>query len=568
MSGLLWDDKSGNTANQLVDPNMYTYGSDGTGSAAQNRVAAASTTTPANTATSTSNNSGGPSDPFFSGSQPTSSVNPLSSLFGDKGFFGLGNTVPDTTTPDPTRSDYNQRMYALTNNYGTGEQNGSLSPTLSKEESWSKFMSDKYGPDMSNQGLTGAFNNFGKGMDAAGRQSSQDWTDGKYARSIIAGSPYGRLIAGVGQALDTPAPHQAPDYDYGKMQQLEGPAATSRFGKENDATWSDGGTIYHNANPAKGTVWNWNNSENTAAEEAYRQSTPEVMEANRLAAIDADVAANPGKQTSFSTMRPGSYYEGDTDWQGKPYDSSSQAAVDFENSRLNALEGIGWGDTESQLIKATTPGAETTTVKTPTVGVATSSSSDYTNPYSNTDTTTLDGAFGTTNSSYKSNNDGTGTFSSNEMGDTAVKDYGGGYYSIDSGDGREIGVEDPNSKSNGGSGSSGGGGGGDSSYIATAATQALGEEGLTVFNNWRDRMRRLHPSEFSIAFARYRITAPKIVAEIDTKEDSKGIYKDIWDNHLKPIYNLIVKDKDSIKAQDDYRVMVRELSNKYLKKGD
>ena len=112
------------------------------------------------------------------------------------------------------------------------------------------------------------------------------------------------------------------------------------------------------------------------------------------------------------------------------------------------------------------------------------------------------------------------------------------------------------------SGGDGGGGGG--SYIATATTQALGEEGLTVFNNWRDHMRNVVP-EFSVSFGRYRVTAPKIVTAIDKKDNSKDIYKDIWDKHLKPIYALIVADRDSVKAQDDYRIMVRELMNKYLK---
>ena len=36
--------------------------------------------------------------------------------------------------------------------------------------------------------------------------------------------------------------------------------------------------------------------------------------------------------------------------------------------------------------------------------------------------------------------------------------------------------------------------------------------------------------------------------------------------HLKPIYDLIVEDKDSEKALKDYKVMVRELSNKFLVK--
>jgi len=103
------------------------------------------------------------------------------------------------------------------------------------------------------------------------------------------------------------------------------------------------------------------------------------------------------------------------------------------------------------------------------------------------------------------------------------------------------------------------------SYIATAATQALGEKGLKVFEDWRDYMFTVLPT-FTASFGRYRATAPKIVSEIDKKENSKNIYSWIWDMHLKPIYDLIVEDKDSDKALKDYKVMVRELSNKFLVK--
>lgn len=119
------------------------------------------------------------------------------------------------------------------------------------------------------------------------------------------------------------------------------------------------------------------------------------------------------------------------------------------------------------------------------------------------------------------------------------------------------------------SGDSGDSGGGDSggggSYIATAATQALGEKGLKVFEDWRDYMFTVLPT-FTASFGRYRATAPKIVSEIDKEENSKNIYSWIWDMHLKPIYDLIVEDKDSEKALKDYKVMVRELSNKFLVK--
>ena len=113
-----------------------------------------------------------------------------------------------------------------------------------------------------------------------------------------------------------------------------------------------------------------------------------------------------------------------------------------------------------------------------------------------------------------------------------------------------------------GGGDSGGGDGG--SYIATAATQALGEDGLTIFEEWRDYMFDALPT-FTTSYGRYRVTAPKIVAKIDTKENSKHIYSWIWDMHLKPIFDMIVEDKDSEKALKDYKIMVKDLQNKFLK---
>jgi hypothetical protein len=112
---------------------------------------------------------------------------------------------------------------------------------------------------------------------------------------------------------------------------------------------------------------------------------------------------------------------------------------------------------------------------------------------------------------------------------------------------------------NSSSDSSGGG-----SYIATAATNALGKEGLDMFEGWRDYMHTAHPT-FTTSYGRYRVTAPKIVSAIDKKENSTELYQDIWNEYLKPIFNLIKKDMDNPKALSDYKVMVRELTNKYLK---
>jgi len=156
--------------------------------------------------------------------------------------------------------------------------------------------------------------------------------------------------------------------------------------------------------------------------------------------------------------------------------------------------------------------------------------------------------------------DGSASYTSDATGTVTGTDYGGGMYGFDDGTGNEVGYESPGGDDSGGD--SGGGGG---SYIATAATQALGEEGLKVFEDWRDYMFTVLPT-FTSSFGRYRATAPKIVAEIDKKENSKNIYSWIWDMHLKPIFDMISKDKDSEKALKDYKIMVRELSNKFLAK--
>jgi hypothetical protein len=150
-----------------------------------------------------------------------------------------------------------------------------------------------------------------------------------------------------------------------------------------------------------------------------------------------------------------------------------------------------------------------------------------------------------------------GSYSSANSGDVGVTSYGDGQYGFDD-NGTEVGWEDPGGES-GGSDDSGGGG----SYIATAATQSLGTAGLTVFNNWRDYMHTWHPT-FTTSFGRYRVTAPEIVKVIDSKNNSKELYKEIWEEHLKPIYDLIV-NKDDDKALIKYKVMVKELMNRYLK---
>jgi hypothetical protein len=166
-----------------------------------------------------------------------------------------------------------------------------------------------------------------------------------------------------------------------------------------------------------------------------------------------------------------------------------------------------------------------------------------------------DGSTGSSLSDMQSGS--SGSYSSSDSGNVGVTSYGDGQYGFTDTNGEEVGYEDPDG--GGGSESSGGG-----SYIATAATNALGKEGLDMFEGWRDYMHTAHPT-FTTSYGRYRVTAPKIVSAIDKKENSTELYQDIWNEYLKPIFNLIKVDMNNPKALSDYKVMVRELTNKYLK---
>ncbi len=187
--------------------------------------------------------------------------------------------------------------------------------------------------------------------------------------------------------------------------------------------------------------------------------------------------------------------------------------------------------------------------------------------YDNMGNTTINGVVVEDRNPYYA--DGTPVYGGNDGGGS---DYDGGDFSGPGGTDVTGATQDDydtydnpdDSSGPSGGGSSGGGGGGGGSYIATASTQALGEDGLSVFNNWRDYMASWHPT-FTSSFGRYRVTAPKIVSAIDSKDNSKEIYRDIWDNHLKPIYDLIVKDKDDTKALAKYKVMVKDLAKRFLK---
>ena len=193
--------------------------------------------------------------------------------------------------------------------------------------------------------------------------------------------------------------------------------------------------------------------------------------------------------------------------------------------------------------------------------------------YDNMGNTTINGVVVEDRNPYYS--DGTPVYNDSNGNNitSPVDPYGSGMDDFDWGSGGDDGGGSPPSPVDpfgsgmddlGIGGDDGGSDDGGGSYIATATTQALGEEGLSVFNNWRDYMASWHPT-FTSSFGRYRVTAPKIVVAIDSKDNSKEIYKDIWENHLKPIYDLIVKDRDDTKALAKYKVMVKDLAKRFLK---
>jgi len=241
-------------------------------------------------------------------------------------------------------------------------------------------------------------------------------------------------------------------------------------------------------------------------------------------------------------------YTGSTDAFGNPITSGQAAYADqmggyADTFEQMAAEEYGWGSDEHLAA------IEETFADLPTVTEEPGLFDTYVAPVVEEVSNIFSGDTGSSDS-------GASDFS----GDSSFSGFDdSGYGSYDVGD-DSVGVEDSGGDSGGGD--SGGGGG---SYIATAATQALGEKGLKVFEDWRDYMFTVLPT-FTSSFGRYRATAPKIVAEIDKKENSKNIYSWIWDMHLKPIFDLIREDKDSEKALKDYKIMVRELSNKFLKK--
>lgn len=112
----------------------------------------------------------------------------------------------------------------------------------------------------------------------------------------------------------------------------------------------------------------------------------------------------------------------------------------------------------------------------------------------------------------------------------------------------------------------GGGRHGGGCYITTATCLTLGKLDdcieLSAIRRFRDDWLCNQKNGIEIIIDYYHI-APKIVDVINENEDSKLIYKDIWEKYLIKFFQLI-QAKQNKKAQTMYLKMVNELSDKYL----
>lgn len=104
-------------------------------------------------------------------------------------------------------------------------------------------------------------------------------------------------------------------------------------------------------------------------------------------------------------------------------------------------------------------------------------------------------------------------------------------------------------------------------YITTAtliATQQTdGGQILSTFRYFRDNWLMKQPNGESLVKDYYRV-APKIVINIDKRENAKSIYQNIYDDYLFECYQLIKESKFN-EAFEKYKLAVLDLKTKYFK---
>jgi hypothetical protein len=201
------------------------------------------------------------------------------------------------------------------------------------------------------------------------------------------------------------------------------------------------------------------------------------------------------------------------------------------------------------------------------------SSVSFNNPYADSDLSSLGEQLGTGPGTSFTPSDSGGTVTvSTDTGSTSydTTDLGGGQHSVDvSSDGEgpdsDVGWEDPNAGSSDSSSSSSSSSS-DSCFVTTATLQEVdtkddGKE-LTTFRDFRDNY--LKNKSYGPALVRdYYNNAPRVVAEIDSRQNHKQLYQSIWKEHLRPINRLIEKGEEA-EATSKYMLMMEELKEKFL----
>lgn len=121
--------------------------------------------------------------------------------------------------------------------------------------------------------------------------------------------------------------------------------------------------------------------------------------------------------------------------------------------------------------------------------------------------------------------------------------------------------DDKNSNYKGGTSEDSGG-----CYITSATMKSLGKEDtcdeLMSFRYYRDQWLSNEPNG-KMLIDEYYHTAPLIVNTIDSQENSKDIYNDIWNTYLSPCYDYIKKSNNN-EAKELYVQMVKKLKRRFL----
>ncbi len=103
-------------------------------------------------------------------------------------------------------------------------------------------------------------------------------------------------------------------------------------------------------------------------------------------------------------------------------------------------------------------------------------------------------------------------------------------------------------------------------YITTAVCETFGKSDdcyeLTLLRGYRDGYLASRPDGDELIREYYDV-APSIVKHINQCEDSRSIYKNIWDEYLRPCITMIETDQNE-ECCEHYRNMVYTLRDKYF----